>query len=372
MASIRKRTWTTQSGKSQFAYECSYQDNLGFRRRKQFKKKKQAEIFLIKVQNEVLKGIHTPETNSLTLNEVSKLWIKKKESELLEKSTLLQYETFIRKYLTPYLGSLKLSKLNTPLIQNYINNIIDKTSIYRAKVCRNHLSAIISYAQKLGLTSINPVLPIKLRISKRLKKRVEIPSKKELRMMLEKCPEKFNAFLTTAIFTGMRSSELLGLSWDQIDFDKQELEVTQRLDRITGKLGAPKSRAGYRKIPLSQSTIDKLLVLKSAEKDFSSNLVFINTQGRPYRHTNLMKQFWIPLQKKCGLTNIQGKHRYKFHSLRHAAASLFIENGFNLKQLQTIIGHENISLTIGTYGHLMEESKPDFNLMKKVEDSLFG
>jgi len=105
-------------------------------------------------------------------------------------------------------------------------------------------------------------------------------------------------------------------------------------------------------------------------------LVFPNGSGNVEALSNVYDRFWQPLQFKLGLTteekDADGKsitvHRYNFHMLRHAAASLFIRYlGWSPKRLQTVMGHSSINMTFDLYGHLFEDVKADREDMEKIE-----
>lgn len=108
------------------------------------------------------------------------------------------------------------------------------------------------------------------------------------------------------------------------------------------------------------------------------NLVFPNGVGNVEQMWNIHELTWYPLQKKCGLTVDTGEkdaegnpilsHRYGFHMLRHAAASLFIQYlGWTPKRLQTVMGHSSITMTFDLYGHMFENVEADRADMAKIE-----
>lgn len=83
--------------------------------------------------------------------------------------------------------------------------------------------------------------------------------------------------------------------------------------------------------------------------------------------------FWIPLQLDLGMTTADGQARYGFHSLRHAAASLFIANlGWSPKRVQTVLGHASRTMTYDRYGHLFEDRESDLEAMKKLEAAVIA
>jgi len=121
----------------------------------------------------------------------------------------------------------------------------------------------------------------------------------------------------------MRLSELRGLRWGDVDLEAGQIHVRQRADAWR-RIGAPKSKAGSRDIPLAPIVVNTLKQWQTECPKGELDLVFPNTLGNVETMTNIHARCWVPLQLKCGLTDEGGRARYKFHMLRHAAASMFI------------------------------------------------
>ena len=136
----------------------------------------------------------------------------------------------------------------------------------------------------------------------------------------------------TAIFTGMRASELRGLRWSNVDLKASLIRIRERADRYQ-KLGPPKSKAGRRDIPLAPLVVNTLKEWRLVCPNTELDLVFPSEQGSVILHTNLLRQGYYPLLRACGLMAKEATDPpYPFHSLRHAAASLFIEAGWGAEE----------------------------------------
>lgn len=164
----------------------------------------------------------------------------------------------------------------------------------------------------------------------------------------------------------MRLSELRGLTWSDVDLDSGVIHVRQRAD-AWGRIGPPKSKSGKRDIPLAPIVLNTLKQWRVDCPKGELDLVFPNNLGKVERMWSIHRDTWHPLQIKCGLTT-DGVHRYGFHMLRHAAASLFIQYlGWTPKRLQTVMGHSSINMTFDLYGHLFENIEADRADMAKIE-----
>jgi len=73
-----------------------------------------------------------------------------------------------------------------------------------------------------------------------------------------------------------------------------------------------------------------------------------------------------------GIVDSRGQSKFGIHALRHAAASLFIEQGWNPKKIQTLLGHASINMTMDVYGHLFENAEEDVSMFEKLESDLMA
>ena len=115
--------------------------------------------------------------------------------------------------------------------------------------------------------------------------------------------------LLTLIFTGLRSSELRGLRWIDVDLKRGELHVRQRADRYNA-IGKPKSESGDRTIPLGPLALNVLKEWKLACPKGGLGLVFPNGKGNIEEHGNIIKRILAPVQVAAGVVNAKGGAKY--------------------------------------------------------------
>jgi integrase len=176
------------------------------------------------------------------------------------------------------------------------------------RIVLTSLKTAISYAQSQGLVAQNVARGVKVKSNNReergpLREGVDFPSKAELRTMIETATDRWRPFIITAIFTGMRASELRGLQWINVDIDAGVIHVRQRADAWR-RMGAPKSRAGARDIPLAPIVINALKQWKADCPQGELGLVFPNTLGKVEMLSNIWARFLRPLQLSCGITQL--------------------------------------------------------------------
>ena len=196
---------------------------------------------------------------------------------------------------------------------------------------------------------------------------VDIPTPAEARAILGALPTlrgRWRPLMLTAIFAGLRASELRGLRWVDVDFKAGEIRVTQRADRYN-KIGSPKSEAGSRAIPMPPMLTTALKEWKLACPPSRLDLAFPTGPGNVETHQNLIRRALVPAQLAAGVVapvaapNGEPIAKYPgIHALRHFFASWMInrkvDGGLELpaKVVQERLGHSSIVMTMDTYGHL--------------------
>lgn len=267
---VRKRIWTTTKGEEKTAWKVDYADINGVRRQKTFRLKKNADAYEARVKIEVSEGVHVADRATITVGEAGDNWIKSCKASGLERTTTDQYENHLELHLKPFVGRTLLSKLSVPGVRALQDQLRDEgrspTMVKRVTVS---LGSILADAQERGLVARNVVREIAQRRGKnrasavekrqkaRLRAGVDIPTPAEVGRIIQKAEGRYRPFLLTAIFAGLRSSELRGLRWDDIDLKRSLLHVRQRADRYQ-EMGMPKSDAGQRTIPLPPIVVNTL------------------------------------------------------------------------------------------------------------------
>ncbi|WP_188051918.1 tyrosine-type recombinase/integrase [Azospirillum sp. Sh1] len=404
------------SGKT--AWQVKYVDQYGKRRSRQFRTKKEADAYETKVRHEVMTGVHTPDSASITVAEAAKLWLETCEGESLQSSTLKGYREYVNLHISPRLGSVKVSRLTRPQVETFKDEMVAARSRVTARKVVAALGAILKDAMRRGLLAQNVAagVTVKERRAEDFDEDTDgdiaaidrIPSKDEVRMMLEKAaelwpltvveigkdgqqvirPVAWRPLITVTAFTGMRISEVLALTWSNVDLRAGLVRVRKRVD-YRRQLGPVKSRMGRREIPIPPAVVQLLKEWKLACPKSDLELVFPFKDGQPTHYNVARKQCLQPLLTACGLVEKpkakaktetgagdmevpQPKPLYGFHDLRHFAASVFIELGWNAKRIQALMGHSTITMTFDLYGHLLERQSDHSSAMAALESSLFG
>lgn len=363
----------------------SYKDAAGKRRRPSFDKKADAVAFEARTIEEVRRGTHTPD-DAFTVADAGDAWVSRKKSVGRTATTVKQYEEHVRCHIKPLLGKDKLSRLSTVRVEWFVDRLLGidadgqqtlpvLCSLALARKVLTSLKSLLKEAQRKGRVAQNVALPVKVESSARHDAVVVIPTKAELRLMLDKVTTlatRWRPLLIVAMFTGLRPSELRGLCWDDINFIRKTITVKRRADRFND-LDMPKSRAGQRVVPMSPLVIQALREWRLACPKGALNLVFPNTLGTLMHASDISRLFWHSLMATSGFEEAEdGSYPYEFRHLRHVAASLFIEQGATPKRIQIIMGHSSVRVTFDIYGHLFSDDDADQAMVSGAEQSLFG
>jgi integrase len=401
--SVRKREWTTRSGETREAWIVDYSVN-GSRHIETFERKKDADAREAEVTVNVGKGIHIAPSKTPTVREAGKLWLD--SSGHIERATAVTYKQHLHLHIDPYLGHYRLAHLTPPVIRQFADDLragkpapfpAEGTPHERFRLKRSPamvrkvlttLGTILADMQERGLVAVNAVHGLKKarkrgkeqqaerRKRGKLKVGVDIPSPKEIRNIIAQLSDRSRPILLTAIFTGLRASELRGLRWKNVDLKGAKLHVNERADRFLD-LGRPKSEAGERTVPLPPMLVNTLREYRmKTEFKADDDFVFPTDKGKAQHYANILHRGFEPAQIAAKVVDDKGKPKYALHALRHFYASWCINRiedgglGLPLKMVQERLGHSSITLTADVYGHLFP-SADDGAELKEAEKKLW-
>ncbi len=342
---------------------------------------REAERILHRKLDGKLAGGGTPDSQSITVEAAAQLWIAKAEAEGRERSTIKQYKELSRLHIVPLIGAQKLSRLSMPTVEAFRDGLVATRSRAMAGKAVRALSSILTEAQRRGLVAQNVAKGVKVIRPSRDRANVVIPTQDELRAILKHADANFRPMLLTAIVTGLRSSELRGLLWSDVDLKAGTVTVSQRADQW-GDIGPPKSKAGYRTIPIGPAIVAELREWRLRCPKGPLGLAFPNSEGGVLHHSNLLNRHYWPAQVRAGVAiptnelNEDGepimRAKYGLHALRHAAASAWIRQGVDLKRLTTWMGHSSVQITLDTYGHLIADAAGDAEIAAAAQAELLA
>jgi len=365
---VRKRVWRNSDGSQGEAWIVEYRDRGGKPHIKSFRRKRDAGSYHATVGVAVRSGVHVPDSQSIMVAEAGQLWLTSCEAAGLERSTLDTYRQHVEFHIVPLLGTVKLSQISVPMVRGFEDALRKDRSPAMVRKVATALGAILSDAQDRGLVAQNVMRGLRSQrrgqgalVDKRkgkLKVGVDIPSPDEIRSLIAHLGQRWRPLLLTAIFSGLRASELRGLRWADVELKRGEIHVRQRADRFN-VIGRLKSEAGERTVPLPPMVVNTLREHRIACPKGEQDLVFPNGAGNVENRGNIVNRGFIPAMLAAGLVTKSGKVKYTgLHALRHFYASWCInrraDGGLELplKVVQARLGHASIQVTADVYGHL--------------------
>ncbi len=327
---------------------------------------------------QVLAEIHSGEylePKPILFSEFAARWLEDYAAAQTKPSTYETYRLIIGKRFNPIFGNLPLSQITTHRIESFLASSIREQGL-APKTANNGfilLSTMLKHAKRWGYLRQNPAEGIKrLSVSPR---EMDFLPPDEIRPFLQHSDEPYRTLFLTAILTGMRQGEILGLQWGDVDFVQDRIQVKRSLwwrprwdvkdpKEPTWIFVAPKSYYSRRSIVLSPKLREALELHKINGLVSPHDLVFCNRSGGPLEPRYVVKHQFFPALARAGL------RRIRFHDLRHTFATLLIHQGENVKFIQNQMGHASITTTMNVYGHLLPETHREAGA--KLDRQVFG
>lgn len=270
-------------------------------------------------------------------------------------NTAKGYRDYATKHILPALGNYDVREITWRVLQNFYNGLLKTHKVNSVKKFDIVVSGALEDAIRDGVLEINPSKLVKW--PKREKFEARAFSKDDAAKLLdvaEQAGEPMRAAITLALCYGLRRSEVCGLRWIDIDFNKDTLHVRHTLTQngiVRLDDDHTKTTRSNRVLSLIQNTIPYLKSLRDEQLKAGLPLdkVVAWPNGKTLRPDGITRMFKT-LLKNNGMNTTM-----RFHDLRHTAASLLASAGVAPKQLQAFLGHEDISITYDIYVHLANE-----------------
>ena len=365
---------STRNGKTykywQARITTGYDPGTGRQIQRSITGKTQKEVAekLRQLTHELDKGTYLS-PSKMTVQVWMETWLEEYLGNVKEATRFL-YRKNTENYIVPHLGSVKLEALTAPMIQSFYNNLVnprdqDSRPLSPKTVKNIHgvLHKALQKAVLVGYIRGNPSDACTL--PKVIRKDIHPLDEEQIRLFLEAIADHPHELLyKIALFTGLRQGEILGLSWDCIDFEHSTLLVRQQLRREQEKGGqyyitTPKNGKS-RTLTLAPSVLQLfrlqklhqnfLRALAGEEWNNTENMVFTNQTGG-YLSYRTVYDCFKRIVKKINLPET------RFHDLRHSYAVASIQAGDDIKTVQENLGHATASFTLDVYGHVTAQMR---------------
>jgi integrase len=360
-------------------YEISYSDSDGNRRWKTVDGNlDDAQAVRDDLHQRMRKGERVAPTKT-TVREFADEWLASQTR--LRPRTRERYEHGLRHVTRRSLGRLRVSELREHHVEELIAEM-EKAGLagWTIRATLTPLGRMMARAVKRGMATTNPVAQLEKGDRPHVEQRAKrILERDEIDRLLAAAAPRKNAgqtdwrpLLATAIYTGLRFGEVLGLTWADVDFKAGLVRVRKQLGR-DGKRVAPKTKKAVRDVVLAPALRPLLLDLKAGSRySQPDHLVFCTQTGTPLQQRNVTRRGLEPAAERAGLIPTKeqrkaakqaggdGRPGLRFHDLRHCYASALIDAGADIVFVSEQLGHASPAITLTVYSH-------EWNKARKIE-----
>lgn len=378
MASVRKRNCVGKAGATVEVWVVDYKDAEG--RRRLHTPRPNSKSAADKVARMIAKNPHlTRRLTKYTVRDICRQYLMVLEQRLadgdrMSQTRLTRQWRLVYKVILPRLGDVVAEDLSPMQVQAWADELRSKRVGKSVGVVREALMALggaLTEAQRLEIITRNVVKTAPPRLPPVKQASIQVPSREDIRKLLAAAEGRIKLMVEIAIFTGMRVGEIRALMWPQVDFERKCIRVKHSAEP-NGNIKSPKTKSGVRDVPMSPRVEASLRHWHSITPRRAHGLLFPS----PARSRQNQRQAivyhsiateWSKLKEKA-----QVDPGLNFHSLRHAAASLYIETGLSAQRLKVLMGHASITMTFDRYGYLFPDDGAAQLASAQIETNLLN
>ncbi|MDP1383003.1 tyrosine-type recombinase/integrase [Priestia megaterium] len=339
--------------------------------RRGFATKKEAENAAKELSTQLENGLNIVD-NKMNLNQFLPKWLEMAAKRKVRETTFDNYQRAVNVRILPILGHVGLTDLNGPVCQKFFNHLVDEGLSERyIEYIYTVLNGALEKAIDWDLLLKNPLR--KVDIPRGRRRKYVVWTKEELIRFLQFSKIEnvhYSALFFVCGYTGLRRGEMLALKWQDINSEKGTLHVQRNLIYREGNFsyGPLKTESSNRIIKLDDDTLRVLLQHKKRQSELKllygprysqEDLIFCREDGQAI-YPRTMTTIFNRAIKKAEVPKI------RFHDLRHTHATLLLEAGVSLKEVQERLGHSSIKMTGDIYAHVTDEMKS--NTSKKFSE----
>ena len=366
MASVERRERNSANGERQLRYLVRWREPDGRTRAKSFPRKVDASRFAATISADIVRGQYfDPDAGKITFKDYGTKWLA---AQTFDEGTREAVALRLRLHAYPGLGPKFLSDIKPSTIQTWLRGLSELAPTYQ-KVLFANVSTVLTAAVDDSLIQKNPCKAPSVRKPKSEPRKMTPWSPEQVAHVRDALPDRYALVAQLGAGLGLRQGEIFGLSLDDIDIEKGEVEIVRQVKlRANNKqlFGLPKGRK-TRRVPLPDTVLDAInehmtrfppreVALPWDRLDGPERTVtlLLTTRERGALNRNYFNtKIWHPALEKAG---IEVKRENGTHALRHFYASTLLDAGESIKALSEYLGHADPGFTLRTYTHLMPTS----------------
>jgi integrase len=329
-------------------YQARWLDPDGRERAHTFTRKADAERHLASVEGAKLSGSYVDTSNTITVTQKAREWAATRPHRA---STAAHTKSLINTHIAPTaLGAMRLSAVRPSHVQAWVTDRCRVLSPSTLRAVAGLLRSVFNAAVLDRLIASSPAVRLSLPRSKR--ERVVPLTVEQVKHLAQSVPERCRAMVITQAGLGLRIGELLALRVQDVDFLRRQVHIEHQLGRDGKELLPPKTPRSRRTVPLP-TVVAEALAEHIENWLNSANFLFTTSRGNPYNHLEYSRRVFASAVVKAGLMPMG----ITTHHLRHHYASVLLAAGESVVAVAERLGHENATLVLTTYGHLLPDSE---------------
>ncbi len=324
---------------------------------KSFSRKREAESWISARLAEEHKGELVLPSAS-TVGDIIERWLLTEASKQVRPGTLEDYERTVRLHLLPFWQTVRLEAVSAAAVQQWQQGALAACGTRTQAAAFDRLRQALDAAVRWGELRTNPVRSVK---RPTVRREVAEPwdGSESRAFLAATAASRWHSLWHTALSTGLRLGELLGLTWEQVDFEGGTITVVQQVQVVRSELvvTVPKTKAARRTVRLTE---ESLAVLTQQRKEWvrqklraadeSGTWVWMAAGGGPVRPTTVNRAWQAALKQA-------GARRIRFHDLRHTHATLLLAAGVSVPVVAQRLGHASPAITLSTYAHALPDGQ---------------
>lgn len=317
-------------------------------------KRAEAEIIL----NSVIDNPDNPLFDDL-LDEYME-WYEKRWKE----STVYNLKSTIKRYIKPYFEDMHVQDIKKRDIMKFHDFLLEKLSVVTAKAVHKNLSAILNYAIQMEYLNINVAREVG-NIDAIEERKINYWTLSDFKRFLSVIDsDQYYSLFMLLFYSGARIGEVLALTWSDVDFEKNLIDINKRYYKT--KINTPKNSSSVRKIKLPNHTTNLLRQLKLQEKYKKDDYFIFGSFYKPLNQSTVSQQFYKYMDMFIDDEGNQTLKRIRIHDFRHSHASYLINKGYDIQIISKRLGHNKISTTYDIYAHMYPNKEDE--AVKDMED----
>lgn len=329
------------------------------RKYKTFTFKKDARAWEIETLEKARKGEFVGNGDKILLKDFILDWFENHNRRSIKETSAYQKRLKIENCIIPRLGNYKLSEIKISVLQDFYNELSKTRSSSYSKGIVKIVIQCLQYAKKIELLqNINVDVEFN---KKEVKHKIKYLTKDQVKILLDNIQNK-KLYLPAKIslMTGMRLGEVLGLRWENVDFENKLIHVKEQIIEANNKtyhVDSLKTKTSHADIFISDKLVDELKTIyeKRKKAGILDRCDFVVMSNRfTYYNPGTIKRMTTYTIK-----SIQKKYpdfpSITFHCFRHTHATLLLEQGVSMKAIQERLRHANISMSMDVYSHVTRE-----------------